>query len=68
MPENEQIEMDDMIRGHVTVNSSTLDDKVLYKSVDQLPTYPLANIVDVYLMEISHVIRSAALLPSQRRH
>ena len=57
MPENEQIEMDDMIRGHVSVNSSTLDDKVLYKSADGLPTYHLANIVDDYLMEITHVIR-----------
>ena len=46
MPENEVVEMDDLIRGHVEVNTSTLDDKVLYKSSDALPTYHLANIVD----------------------
>ena len=57
MPEGETIEMSDLIRGEVSVNSSTLDDKVLYKSADRLPTYHLANIVDDYLMEISHVIR-----------
>ena len=44
--------MDDLIRGHVEVNTSTLDDKVLYKSVDALPTYHLANIVDDHLMEV----------------
>ena len=57
MPENEIVEMDDLIRGHVEVNTSTLDDKVLYKSADALPTYHLANIVDDRLMEVSHVIR-----------
>src|SRR5699024_74487 len=57
MPENEQVRMHDLIRGDVTVNTSTLDDKVLYKSADRLPTYHLANIVDDHLMEISHVIR-----------
>ena len=51
MPENEIVEMDDLIRGHVEVNTSTLDDKVLYKSADALPTYHLANIVDDRLME-----------------
>ena len=56
MPENEIVEMDDLIRGHVEVNTSTLDDKVLYKSADALPTYHLANIVDDRLMEVSHVI------------
>lgn len=68
MPENQEIEMDDIIRGHVVVNSSTLDDKVLYKSADQLPTYHLANIVDDYLMEISHVIRGEEWLPSLPLH
>ena len=68
MPENELIEMDDLIRGHVTVNSSTLDDKVLYKSADKLPTYHLANIVDDHLMEISHVIRGEEWLPSLPLH
>ena len=68
MPEGETIEMDDMIRGHVTVNSSTLDDKVLYKSADALPTYHLANIVDDYLMEITHVIRGEEWLPSLPLH
>ncbi|MDE6779334.1 MAG: glutamate--tRNA ligase, partial [Alistipes sp.] len=46
MPENEQVKMHDLIRGDVEVNTSTLDDKVLYKSADALPTYHLANIVD----------------------
>ena len=64
MPVDETVEMDDLIRGHVKVNTSTLDDKVLYKSVDALPTYHLANIVDDHLMEISHVIRGEEWLPS----
>lgn len=68
MPEDRAIEMDDIIRGHVVVNSSTLDDKVLYKSSDALPTYHLANIVDDYLMEISHVIRGEEWLPSLPLH
>lgn len=68
MPENRNVEMDDIIRGHITINSSTLDDKVLYKSADQLPTYHLANIVDDHLMEISHVIRGEEWLPSLPLH
>ena len=68
MPENEIVEMDDLIRGHVKVNTYTLDDKVLYKSADQLPTYHLANIVDDHLMEISHVIRGEEWLPSLPLH
>ena len=68
MPENEIVEMDDLIRGHVEVNTSTLDDKVLYKSADALPTYHLANIVDDYLMEVSHVIRGEEWLPSLPLH
>lgn len=68
MPENETIRMTDLIRGDIEVNSSTLDDKVLYKSSDQLPTYHLANIVDDYLMEITHVIRGEEWLPSLPLH
>jgi len=68
MPENENVEMDDIIRGHITINTSTLDDKVLYKSADQLPTYHLANIVDDHLMEITHVIRGEEWLPSLPLH
>ncbi len=68
MPENEVVAMDDLIRGHVEVNTSTLDDKVLYKSVDKLPTYHLANVVDDKLMEISHVIRGEEWLPSLPLH
>ena len=60
--------MHDLIRGDVTVNTSTLDDKVLYKSADALPTYHLANIVDDHLMEISHVIRGEEWLPSLPLH
>ncbi|MCQ2216814.1 MAG: glutamate--tRNA ligase [Bacteroidales bacterium] len=68
MPENRNVEMDDIIRGHITINTSTLDDKVLYKSADALPTYHLANIVDDHLMEISHVIRGEEWLPSLPLH
>lgn len=68
MPEDEVVEMDDIIRGHISINTSTLDDKVLYKSADSLPTYHLANIVDDHLMEISHVIRGEEWLPSLPLH
>ncbi|MCC8088520.1 MAG: glutamate--tRNA ligase [Rikenellaceae bacterium] len=68
MPESEEIIMNDLIRGEVKVNSSTLDDKVLYKSSDKLPTYHLANIVDDHLMEITHVIRGEEWLPSLPLH
>jgi glutamyl-tRNA synthetase len=67
MPENEDIHFDDLIRGHIVVNTSTLDDKVLFKS-DGMPTYHLANIVDDRLMEISHVIRGEEWLPSLPLH
>lgn len=60
--------MHDLIRGDVVVNTSTLDDKVLYKSADSLPTYHLANIVDDHLMEITHVIRGEEWLPSLPLH
>ena len=65
---NEDVIVDDLIRGEVTINSSILDDKVLYKSADELPTYHLANIVDDHLMEISHVIRGEEWLPSAPLH
>jgi glutamyl-tRNA synthetase len=64
----ENILVNDLIRGEVHINSSVLDDKVLYKSADQLPTYHLANIVDDHLMEISHVIRGEEWLPSAPLH
>ena len=60
--------VDDLIRGEVTINSSILDDKVLYKSADELPTYHLANIVDDHLMEVTHVIRGEEWLPSAPLH
>lgn len=60
--------VDDLIRGEVTINSSVLDDKVLYKSADELPTYHLANIVDDHLMEVTHVIRGEEWLPSAPLH
>jgi glutamyl-tRNA synthetase len=66
-PENQEIAMNDIIRGHVMVNTSTLDDKVLFKS-DGMPTYHLANVVDDYLMQISHVIRGEEWLPSLPLH
>ncbi len=68
MPENEVVAMDDLIRGHIEVNTSTLDDKVLWKRADELPTYHLANIVDDHLMEITEVIRGEEWLPSLPLH
>ncbi len=62
------VHVDDLIRGDVRIMSDILDDKVLYKSADQLPTYHLANIVDDHLMEISHVIRGEEWLPSAPLH
>ena len=62
------VEVNDLIRGRVVINSSILDDKVLYKSADDLPTYHLANIVDDHLMEVSHVIRGEEWLPSAPLH
>ncbi|NBG65035.1 glutamate--tRNA ligase [Acidiluteibacter ferrifornacis] len=67
IPRNEEIKFKDMIRGWVMVQSTNLDDKVLYKS-DGMPTYHLANIVDDYLMNISHVIRGEEWLPSAPLH
>ncbi|TWV14138.1 glutamate--tRNA ligase [Bacteroidaceae bacterium HV4-6-C5C] len=64
----EEIHVNDLIRGEVVINSSILDDKVLYKSADELPTYHLANIVDDHLMDISHVIRGEEWLPSAPLH
>ncbi len=64
----EEIHVDDIIRGDVKVMSDILDDKVLYKSADELPTYHLANIVDDHLMEITHVIRGEEWLPSAPLH
>ena len=62
------ITVNDLIRGEVVINSSVLDDKVIYKSADELPTYHLANVVDDHLMEISHVIRGEEWLPSAPLH
>ena len=63
-----EVHVDDMIRGDVKIKSDILDDKVLYKSADELPTYHLANIVDDHLMEITHVIRGEEWLPSAPLH
>ena len=68
MPENRIVKMDDLIRGHIEVNTNTVDDKVLWKRADELPTYHLANIVDDHLMEISEVIRGEEWLPSLPLH
>ena len=64
----QEVHVHDLIRGEVVINSNILDDKVLYKSADELPTYHLANIVDDHLMEISHVIRGEEWLPSAPLH
>ena len=63
-----EVHVNDMIRGDVVIKSDILDDKVLYKSADEVPTYHLANIVDDHLMEISHVIRGEEWLPSAPLH
>lgn len=67
MPKDTMVEMQDIIRGNVNVNTDTLDDKVLFKG-DGLPTYHLANVVDDHLMKISHVIRGEEWLPSMPLH
>ncbi|MFO7872883.1 MAG: glutamate--tRNA ligase [Bacteroidales bacterium] len=66
-PENEEVIVNDLIRGKVTVNTDQLDDKVLFKS-DGMPTYHLANVVDDHLMHITHVIRGEEWLPSAPLH
>ena len=68
MPAHTVVQMDDLIRGHIEVNTDTLDDKVLWKRADELPTYHLANIVDDHLMEITEVIRGEEWLPSLPLH
>jgi len=65
---NENITVHDLICGEVVINSTIVDDKVLWKSADELPTYHLANIVDDHLMDISHVIRGSEWLPSAPLH
>lgn len=67
IPRNEEVKFKDLIRGWVVVSTSNLDDKVLYKS-DGMPTYHMANIVDDYLMKITHVIRGEEWLPSGPLH
>jgi len=66
-PENEELDLQDEIRGDIQVNTKVLDDKVLFKS-DGMPTYHLANIVDDHLMKITHVIRGEEWLPSLALH
>jgi len=67
MPRNEEVKINDTIRGWVVVNTNNLDDKVLFKS-DGMPTYHLANVVDDHLMKITHVIRGEEWLPSAPLH
>src|SRR4029077_7485201 len=67
VPSNEELVFQDLIRGEVKVATNQLDDKVLFKS-DGMPTYHLANVVDDYLMKISHVIRGEEWLPSAPLH
>tara|TARA_B100001250_G_scaffold85675_2_gene70778 strand:- start:7495 stop:9027 length:1533 start_codon:yes stop_codon:yes gene_type:complete len=67
MPRNEEVKLNDIVRGWVVVNTNNMDDKVIFKS-DGMPTYHLANVVDDYLMKISHVIRGEEWLPSAPTH
>lgn len=64
----QEVHVDDLLRGDVVIKSDILDDKVLYKSADDLPTYHLANIVDDHLMKVTHVIRGEEWLPSAPLH
>ena len=66
-PQDETLELTDLIRGRIAIDTNTLDDKVLFKS-DGMPTYHLANVVDDYLMSITHVIRGEEWLPSLALH
>ena len=65
---NRDVKVNDLVRGEVVINSSILDDKVLYKSADDLPTYHLANIVDDHLMGITHVVRGSEYLSSAPKY
>jgi glutamyl-tRNA synthetase len=67
LPKKEDVKFHDEIRGWVSINTAQMDDKVLYKS-DGMPTYHLANVVDDYLMQITHVIRGEEWLPSAPLH
>ncbi|WP_405574621.1 glutamate--tRNA ligase [Winogradskyella sp. Asnod2-B02-A] len=66
-PQDETLQLTDIIRGNIKIDTNVLDDKVLFKS-DGMPTYHLANIVDDHLMEITHVIRGEEWLPSLALH
>ena len=66
-PQDQTLKLQDIIRGNITIDTNILDDKILFKS-DGMPTYHLANIVDDYLMEITHVIRGEEWLPSLALH
>ena len=66
-PQDETLELTDLIRGTIKIDTNTLDDKVLFKS-DGMPTYHMANVVDDYLMKITHVIRGEEWLPSLALH
>nr|WP_200810740.1 glutamate--tRNA ligase [Garciella nitratireducens] len=67
LPENRMVAFDDMVRGHIEVNTQDLDDQVLIKS-DGFPTYHFAVVVDDHLMEITHIIRGEEWLPSTPKH
>lgn len=68
MPRDEEVKFNDEIKGWIKFNTSTLDDKIIWKSSDGLPTYHLANVIDDHLMEISHVIRGDEWIPSTPLH
>ena len=67
LPRNEEVKLNDLVRGWVVVNTNNMDDKVIFKS-DGMPTYHLANVIDDYLMKITHVIRGEEWLPSAPLH
>ncbi len=67
VPENEEVSLDDVIRGHVSFDTNMVDDKVLLKA-DGMPTYHLAVVVDDHLMKITHAFRGEEWLPSAPVH
>jgi len=57
----------DAIKGRLAHPYADVDDQVLLKA-DGFPTYHLANVVDDYLMQISHVIRGDEWISSTPKH
>lgn len=66
VPENQEIIVDDMVRGRVTFDSNGVGDFVIVKS-DGIPVYNYAVVIDDATMEITHVIRAEEHLSNTPR-